>query len=121
MHGFDRYIPSPSAQGHKYALTAVCMLTGNVFCEPLKTKQAKEVVQTYIDHISCKFRGSLKILTDNGTEFQNEPFDKVAKKLGVIHKRHTAPYHPLIKAYQSNLGVGPSHPSGLHHLQLHAN
>ena len=75
-------------------LTAVCVLTGYVFCEPLKTKQAKEVVQTYIDHIYCKFGGSLKILMDNGTEFKNELFDKVAKELGVIHKQYTAPYHP---------------------------
>ena len=83
-----------STRGHQYALTAMCMLTGYVFCEPLKTKQAEEVVQTYIDNIYCKFRGSLKILTDNGTEFKNELFDKVAKELGVIHKRYTAPYHP---------------------------
>ena len=40
----------------------------------------------YIDHIYCKFGGSLKILTDNGTEFKNELFDKVAKELAVIHK-----------------------------------
>ena len=65
----------PSARGHQYALTAVCMLMGYVFCEPLKTKQAEEVVQTYIDNIYCKFGGSLKILTDNGTEFKNELFE----------------------------------------------
>ena len=52
----------PSTSGHQYALTAICMLTGYVFCEPLKTKWAKEVVQTYIDNIYCKFGGSLKIL-----------------------------------------------------------
>ena len=27
-------------------------------------------------------------------EFKNELFDKVAKELGVIHKKFTAPYHP---------------------------
>ena len=84
----------PSTRGHQYALTAMCMLTGYVFCEPLKTKQPEEVVQTYIDNIYCKFGGSLKILTDNRTEFKNELFDKVAKELGVIHKRYTTPYHP---------------------------
>ena len=78
----------PSARGHQYALTAVCMLTVYVFCEPLKTKQAEEVVQTYIDNIYCKFRGSLKILTDNGTEFKNELFDKIHKVLGVIQDQN---------------------------------
>ena len=28
----------PSKSGHKYALTIICMLTGYVFCIPLKTK-----------------------------------------------------------------------------------
>ena len=43
----------------------------------------------------CKFGGSLKILTDNRTEFKNELFDKVAKELGVVHKNYTTPYHPV--------------------------
>ena len=59
----------PSKLGHKYALTVICMLTGYVFCIPLKTKQASEVLQAYIDNVYAKFSGSLKILSDNGTEF----------------------------------------------------
>ena len=39
----------PSGNGHHYALTVICMLTGYMFCIPLKTKAASEVVQTYID------------------------------------------------------------------------
>ena len=61
----------PSRSGHKYALTVICVLTGYVFCMPLKTKQASEVLQAYIDNIYAKFEGSLKILSDNGTEFKN--------------------------------------------------
>ena len=60
---------TPSRSGHKYALTVLCMLTGYVFCIPLKTKQANEVLQAYIDNVYAKFGGSLKILSDNGTEF----------------------------------------------------
>ena len=61
----------PSKYGHKYALTVICMLTGYVFCIPLKTKQASEVVQAYIDNVYARFGGSLKILSDNGTKFKN--------------------------------------------------
>ena len=82
----------PSRSGHKYALTVICMLTGYVLCVPLKTKQASEVLQAYIDN--AKFGGSLKILSDNGTEFKNQLFEKVAKELGVKHKIYTAPYQP---------------------------
>ena len=45
----------PSKSGHKYALTMICMLTGYIFCIPLKIKQASEVLQAYIDHIYAKF------------------------------------------------------------------
>ena len=82
----------PSRSGHKYALTVICMLTGYVFCVPLKTKQASEVLQAYIDNIYAKFGGSLKILSDNGTEFKNQLFGKIAKELGVKHKIYTTPY-----------------------------
>ena len=81
----------PSKLGYKYALTVICMLTGYVFCVPLKSKQASEVIQAYIDNIYAKFGGSLKILSDNGTEFKNKLFEKIAKELGVKHKIYTAP------------------------------
>ena len=84
----------PSKSGHKYALTVICMLTGYVFCIPLKSKQANEVLQAYIDNVYAKFGGSLKILSDNGTEFKNQLFEKIAKELGMKHKIYTAPYRP---------------------------
>ena len=84
----------PSAKGHRYALTVICMLTGYTFCVPLKTKTAAEVVNAYIDHVYAKFGGSIKILSDNGTEFKNELFTQVAKELGVEYKIYTPPYHP---------------------------
>ena len=85
---------SPSKVGHKYALTVICMLTGYVFCIPLKTKQANEVLQAYFDNVYAKFGGSLKILSDNGMEFKNHLFEKVAKELGVKHKIYTALFRP---------------------------
>ena len=67
------------------------MLTGYVFCIPLKMKQASEVLQAYIDNIYAKFGGSLKILSDNGTEFKNQLFEKIAKELGVKYKIYVVP------------------------------
>ena len=62
----------PTSCGHRYALTAVCMLTGFTWCVPLKTKTAEEVSKAYLDHIYSNFGGSIKIMTDNGTEFKNK-------------------------------------------------
>ena len=84
----------PTSKKHRYALTVICMLTGYVFCVPLKTKTVEEVIQAYIDHIYSRFGGSLKILSDNGTEFKNKLFEQVAKELGVEYKLYTLPYHP---------------------------
>ena len=50
----------PTVRHNKYALTVICMLMGYVFCIPLKTKTAEEVIQAYIDNIYSKFRGSMK-------------------------------------------------------------
>ena len=83
----------PTNRKHRYALTVICMLTGYVFCVPLKTKTAEEVIQAYIDNIYSKFGGSLKMLSDNGTEFKNKVFEQVAKELGLEYKLYTPPYH----------------------------
>ena len=45
----------PTSHGYRYALTAVCMLTGFTWCIPLKTKTAEEVAKAYIDHIYSLF------------------------------------------------------------------
>ena len=71
----------PTIKGKRYALTVVCMLTGYVFCIPLKTKTAEEVLQAYIDQVYSKFGGSIKILSDNGTEFKNNIFEQVSKEV----------------------------------------
>ena len=83
-----------TAKGNTFALTAVCMLTGYVFCIPLKDKSAQQVINAYVNEIYGKYGGSMKILTDNGTEFKNKLFEEVAKQLGVEYKTYTAPYHP---------------------------
>ena len=67
----------PTSCGHHYALTVICMLTGFTWCIPLKTKTAEEVAKAYLDHIYSLFRGSVKILMDNGTEFKNKHFKEV--------------------------------------------
>ena len=84
----------PTSKGKTYALTVICMLTGYAFCIPLKTKTPEEVLQAYIDNVYSKFGGSIKILSDNGTEFKNKIFKQVAKELGVVYKLYMPPYHP---------------------------
>ena len=58
----------PSSKGNRYALTVICMFTGYTFCIPMPNKKAETVLKAYMDHVYCKYGGSLKILSDNGTE-----------------------------------------------------
>ena len=83
----------PSSQGHRYALTAVCMLTSYTWCIPLKNKSATEVVNAYINNIYCLFGPSKKILSDNGTEFKNKLWKEVFELLRTEH-RFTPVYSP---------------------------
>ena len=84
----------PTRHGHHFALAACCMLTGFTWCIPLKTKTAEEVVIAYKNHIACPFRGSVKILTDNGTEFKNKIFKEGVVKLQTEMSIHSPPYRP---------------------------
>ena len=52
-----------SSKGNRYALTAVCMLTGYTFCIPLKNKLAEEIVTAWRNHIAFPFGVCRKLLT----------------------------------------------------------
>ena len=43
-------------------------VTGNTFCIPIPNKKAETVLKADMDHVYCKYGGSLKILSDNGME-----------------------------------------------------
>ena len=74
--------------------SVICMLTGYMFCIPLKTKTAEEIVDKYLTHVIFTFGNSRKILLDNGTEFKNALFKEVAKQLGVERKIYSPVYRP---------------------------
>ena len=84
----------PSSQGNCYALTGVCMLTRFTWCIPIKLKKATDVARAYMQHVYSILGGSMKILTDNGTEFKNEVFREVLLKLGTEKLIHLSPYRP---------------------------
>ena len=60
----------------------------------LKPKLLKKSFEHILTTCIPDFGGSIKILSDNGTEFKNKIFEQVAKELGVVYKLYTPPYHP---------------------------
>ena len=85
----------PSSKGNRYALTAVCILTGFTSCIPIKNKSAEEVITAWRNHISFQFGVCRKLLTDNGIfSIYYDLFNTIAEQLGVERKIYTPPYRP---------------------------
>ena len=68
------------------------MHTGFVFCIPLKTKSASDIVKAYIDRVYSQFGRFEKVLLNNGTECKNKIMDDICAQLGVEHKIYSPPY-----------------------------
>ena len=75
-----------SSKGNRFALTAICMLTGFTFCTPLTSKCTEDMINAYINHICCPFGPPKKILTDNGTEFKNKLWTEAFEKFRTEQK-----------------------------------
>ena len=91
MDLIDEFHP-PSSKGNRYALTAVCMLTGYTFCIPLKNKTAEEIITAWRNHITFLFGVCRKLLMDNDTEFKNDLFSRVTEQRGVERTIYSPPY-----------------------------
>ena len=95
LHGPGRKIFSRTSIGHEYALTVICMLTGYIFCIPLKTKSAEEIVDKY-HHPCClhlweQQKDSCQIMVQSS---RTALFEEVAKQLGVERKIYSPVYRP---------------------------
>ena len=72
-----------TSRGNRIILTCIDMLTGFTIAVPIKDKMASTVCDAYRAHVYCIFGGSVRILTDNGTEFRNEQMDELCRQLNV--------------------------------------
>ena len=82
-----------SNKGNKHILTIIDLLTGWPEVIPIPNKSADTITKAFIRHYLPRHLCPRFILSDNGTEFKNQIFDKVTKDLG-IERIFSAPYHP---------------------------
>nr|GEZ03345.1 reverse transcriptase domain-containing protein [Tanacetum cinerariifolium] len=90
--GIDFMGPFPSSRGNKYILVAVDYLPKWVEAKALPTNDARVVVK-FLKSLFARFETPRAIISDRGTRFCNDKFDKVMSKYGVTHPLSTA-YHP---------------------------
>ncbi|GKB89573.1 reverse transcriptase domain-containing protein, partial [Tanacetum coccineum] len=84
--------PFPSSRGNKYILVAVDYLSKWVEAKALPTNDARVVVK-FLKSLFSRFGAPRAIISDRGTHFCNDKFDRVMSKYGVTHRLSTA-YHP---------------------------
>jgi len=76
--------------------TGICniteRLTRHIFPKPLKTKEAKEIIEVLWEYI-CTFGPPRTILSDRGTEFKNQLMDFLCKSLNMDYVL-TSAYNP---------------------------
>ena len=82
-----------SSKGNKHILTIIDLLTSWPEAIPIPNKSADTITKAFIRHYLPRHMCPRFILSDNGTEFKNQIFDKVTKDLG-IERIFSAPYHP---------------------------
>nr|GFA99622.1 hypothetical protein [Tanacetum cinerariifolium] len=84
--------PLPSSRGNKYILVAVDYLSKWVEAKALPTNDAR-VVCKFLKSLFPRFGAPRAIISDRGTHFCNDQFEKVMRKYGVTHRLSTM-YHP---------------------------
>ncbi|GKA53776.1 reverse transcriptase domain-containing protein [Tanacetum coccineum] len=90
--GIDFMGPFPSSRRNKYILVAVNYLSKWVEAKALPINDARVVVK-FLKSFFSRFVAPRAIISDRGTHFCNDKFDKVMSKYGVTHRLSTA-YHP---------------------------
>ena len=86
MHFFEidlMHKLKPLPQEHQYGLSIIHVMTNYIWCILLHTKEADNVVHTYLVIVYSKFGGSHYVLSHNGTGFENKLFTQIASILAI--------------------------------------
>ena len=82
-----------TTEGHKYLLVAIDHFSRFSILVPLTDKTATSVARALIDEVFCKFNTPKVLLSDNGTEFNNQILNAICKEYGIT-KTNVLAYHP---------------------------
>ena len=78
---------------YQYLLVCIDHFSRFSILVPLKDKTAKGVAKALIDEVFCKFNTPLNIISDNGSEFNNDILNEICKNYN-INKINIVAYHP---------------------------
>ena len=91
--GVDLCGPFPTTQfGHRYVMVCVEHYSRTLVLTAIPAKEAKHTAYAFEQHVLGRYGGCAEVLTDQGTEWQGEFADCLARNF--IDHRTTAPLHP---------------------------
>ncbi|KAL5564919.1 hypothetical protein UlMin_028083 [Ulmus minor] len=92
--GIDLIGPLPTARGQlKYAVVAIDYYTKWVEAEALAKITEQNVTAFIWKNIVCRFGVPRELVSDHGTQFENEKLQSICDRLGII-KVFSSPAHP---------------------------
>ena len=91
--GVDLIEMTPSYEGNKYILTVIDHFSRYVSAYPLPNKTSQTVTEVMFRFV-CDNSVPREVVSDRGTEFNNELFKKVCENLKAKNK-FTTSYHPM--------------------------
>ena len=94
-----------SLEGFKFILTVQDELSKYVIAEPLKSKNAPEVAQKFVEGVILKYGIPKIVASDCGSEFLNEIFRNICILLGVTQINSTPYHHESIGALERSHSV----------------
>ena len=75
--------PFCPSNGFKYIFTAVCAFSKYVVAVPIRNKEATTVAKALFDNVFLHWGTTFEVLSDFGTEFENELARELYKLLGI--------------------------------------
>lgn len=86
--------PLPSSNGYSYCLTCIDRFTSWAEAYPISDMTAETIVSTFYNNWICRFGTPLRIITDQGRQFESSLFKSLSTLLGCKRIR-SSPYHPM--------------------------
>ena len=90
--GADTLALPESSQGYRYVLAVLDHFTRYAWAVPMTDKSAKSTMEAFLQ-ITTPMGCPKTLISDNGTEFKNEDFEKFCKNFN-IRQHFCTPYHP---------------------------
>ena len=91
--GIDLTGPFPSSNGFQYMFTAIDLFSRFGVCTPIRNKEAPTVAKAIFNEIFLRWGFCDEVITDQGTEFNNELLTELLRLTGTKHLR-TSGYRP---------------------------